>query len=187
MVVVIVPGCSADTTDQAAGTPADTPAGAMQPSDLGDETGVSSGASEKWQSVLLDGMPVDRLDPALERRNPFRFGTARTAEPDGDPVDVARRGPATGVESPGPSSSTRPRVSAPAGVTTSLALTFLGFLESPGIEGRVVVLTDGDLVFHGRVGDVIDGRYRIVGVDLESVEVEGIDGRGQETLRLSSQ
>ena len=64
---------------------------------------------------------------------------------------------------------------------------FIGFVESPGIEGRVVVLTDGETVFHGRVGDVIDGRYRIVGLGIESVDVEPIDGRGQQTLRLSSE
>ena len=75
---------------------------------------------------------------------------------------------------------------APVG-TGDLPLTFIGFVESPGIEGRVVVLTDGTLVFHGRVGDVIDGRYRVVGVGLESVDVERVDGQGHQTLRLASE
>ena len=48
------------------------------------------------------------------------------------------------------------------------------------------MLTDGDLVFHGRVGDVIDGRYRIVRIGLESVDVERVDGQGEQTLRLPS-
>lgn len=39
-----------------------------------------------------------------------------------------------------------------------------------------MVLTDGEIVFHGRVGDVIEGRYRIVTLGFESVDVEGIDG-----------
>ena len=50
-----------------------------------------------------------------------------------------------------------------------------------------MVLTDGELVFHGRVGEVIDGRFRIVGIGLESVDVARIDGRGQQTLRLSGE
>ncbi len=50
-----------------------------------------------------------------------------------------------------------------------------------------MVLTDGDLLFHGRVGDVIDGRYRIVAVGLESVDVERVDGRVQQTLRLPNE
>ena len=65
-----------------------------------------------------------------------------------------------------------------------MPLSYIGFVESPGIEGRVVVLTDGEVVHHGRVGDVIDGRYRIVGVGLESVDLERIDGQGEQTLRL---
>jgi hypothetical protein len=79
-----------------------------------------------------------------------------------------------------------PRGSA-AGAAGAVPLTFIGFVESPGIEGRVVVLTDGDLLFHGRVGDVIDGRYRIVAVGLESVDVERVDGRVQQTLRLPNE
>ena len=85
----------------------------------------------------------------------------------------------------GSAADTRGRPIAGAG-RPRLPLTFIGFVESPGIEGRVVVLTDGETVFHGRVGDVIDGRYRIVGLGTESVDVERIDGRGQQTLRLSS-
>ena len=85
--------------------------------------------------------------------------------PDGNPLAPAPRGAALG----------------------GIPLTFIGFVESPGIEGRVVVLTDGENVFHGRVGDVLDGRYRIVGLGLESVDVERIDGLGTQTLRLSSE
>ena len=80
-----------------------------------------------------------------------------------------------------------PAGAASPGGTGDVSLTFIGFVESPGIEGRVVVLTDGELVFHGRVGDVIDGRYRIVGLGLDSVDVERIDGQRQQTLRLSSE
>ena len=79
-----------------------------------------------------------------------------------------------------------PPASGAAGGTGDRPLTFIGFVESPGIEGRVVVLTDGTLVFHGRVGDVVDGRYRIVGIGLESVDVERLDGQGPQTLRLAS-
>ncbi len=72
------------------------------------------------------------------------------------------------------------------GIAIEGALSFIGFVESPSVEGRVVVLTNGERVFHGQMGDVVDGRYRIVEVDLESVEIERIDGQGRQTLRLSS-
>ena len=79
-----------------------------------------------------------------------------------------------------------PRVAGSPGGAGDPPLTFIGFVKSPGIEGRVVVLTDGELVYHGRVGDVIDGRYRILGIGLESVDVERVDGEGRQTLRLAS-
>jgi hypothetical protein len=66
----------------------------------------------------------------------------------------------------------------------AIPLTFLGFMESPGIEGRVVILSDGDNILYGRRGEVIDGRYRIVSLGLESVVVERINGKGQVTLSL---
>ena len=135
-------------------------------------------------AVRLDGMGANPSDPAPERRNPFRFGAAtpaRDAESDDEPV--AAPAPAAPGEP-----STPPQVAAPAGTpatgSAGVPLTFIGFVESPGIEGRVVVLTDGEVVFYGREGDVIDGRYRIVGIGLESVDLERIDGRGAQTLRL---
>ena len=140
-------------------------------------------AQDDWQAVRLDEMTADRPDTEAERRNPFRFGAARPSAP--------LSGPGGGDEPRPVVPGVDPSALAPGGVvspggTGGLPLTFIGFVESPGIEGRVVVLTDGEAVFHGRVGDVIDGRYRIVGLGTESVDVERIDGRGQQTLRLSS-
>ncbi len=133
-------------------------------------------------------MAVDRSNPDPEGRNPFRFGAPRGATPEsgGDgpgPFAVPVPGGRPTDLDPVP----LPRGAALPGGTGTLPLTFIGFVESPGIEGRVVVLTDGELVFHGRVGDVIDGRYRIVGLGLESVDVERVDGQGRQTLQLPSE
>jgi hypothetical protein len=49
----------------------------------------------------------------------------------------------------------------------------------------VAVLSDGRFVYHGREGDIIDGRYRLVSVSPSSVQMEYLDGRGRQTLRLS--
>ena len=146
---------------------------------------VTDEAQNEWQAVGLGKMAVDRSEPEAERRNPFRFGaltppttpSAPPSGPVGEPPPVAP----VPVEP-----STPPRGADPPGDADGFRLTFIGFVESPGIEGRVVVLTDGETVFHGREGEVIDGRYRIVGVGIESVDVEQIDGRGRQTLRMSS-
>lgn len=135
------------------------------------------------QALRLDDMNTERADPTPERRNPFRFGATRPGP--------SRAAPPVIASSPSPVRRDAPprdeaAVPSPPGapVPPSIPLTFMGFMESPGVEGRVVVLSDGDAVFHGRRGDVIDGRYRILNMGLESVELERIDGRGRATLRL---
>ena len=131
--------------------------------------------------MRLDDMDTERSDPTPEQRNPFRFGGGRPpASFDAVPVlpPLPSQGGALDIAAAPASPGGAP---AP---TAAIPLTFIGFMESPGIEGRVVILTDGDDVFHGRRGDVVDGRYRIVRLGLESVELERIDGGGQATLRL---
>ena len=38
---------------------------------------------------------------------------------------------------------------------------------------------------YGSEGDIIEGRYRIVRIGVESIELAWVDGRGQQTIRLS--
>jgi hypothetical protein len=49
------------------------------------------------------------------------------------------------------------------------------------------VLSDGKATMHGRDGDIIDGRYRIVKIGVESIEVTYVDGRGRQVIRLTGQ
>ena len=181
--LVLVTGCGAGTPDPA---PGDAVAEVTSTAGVAGETAAATGAEDGWQAVRIDEMAGDRSNPGPDGRNPFRFGAPRRAAP--------RSGPGGG-DPPGPSAvpvrggdpPDRDSVRLRPGGPDTLPLTFIGFVESPGIEGRVVVLTDGELVFHGRVGDVIDGRYRILRLGLESVDVERVDGRGQQTLRLPSE
>ena len=146
--------------------------------------------TDSRQVVRLGDMEADRGDPATEQRNPFRFGAEQGRGTD-DPDD----GDDEESDDTDPDEDAAPRdrgalslpVGGVSGGSADIPLTFLGFVESSGLVGRVVVLTDGELVFHGREGEVIDGRYRIVGLGLESVDLERVDGRGQKTLRLPEQ
>jgi hypothetical protein len=47
------------------------------------------------------------------------------------------------------------------------------------------VLSDGRDQFYGREGDIIDGRYRIVRIGVESVDMTYVDGRGARRIPLS--
>ena len=182
---VLLTGCGAGKPDP---VPGGAVAGATPPVGVAGETAGATGPQDTWQVERTAEMAVDRSAPEPERRNPFRFGAPRSTTPQSGRGGGDAPGAAVlDGDLPDLDSVPAPRSAASPGETGDVPLTFIGFVESPGIEGRVVVLTDGELVFHGRVGDVIDGRYRIVGIGLESVEVERIDGRGQQTLRLSSE
>ena len=178
--LVLATGCGTQT-DPVGGGDSTT---VTPPAGVAGETG----ASNEWQAVNMDDMATDRSAPEFERRNPFRFGPrAGAGGPGGSkglrPTPVLPpRGGALDQDAVAP-----PRGDTSVGGAGGVPLSFVGFLESPGIEGRVVVLTDGEVPFYGRMGDVIDGRYRIVGLGLESVDVERIDGQGQQTLRLPSE
>ena len=186
--LVLVTACGAGTPDPA---PGDTVAGVASTAAVAGDAAGPTAAQDAWQAVRMEEMAVDRSNPESEGRNPFRFGAPRRSAPQSGPGGVDGPGlltvPVPGVGPPDMDSVPLSGGAGLPGGMGNLPLTFIGFVESTGIEGRVVMLTDGELVFHGRVGDVIAGRYRIVRLGLESVDVERVDGQGQQTLRLPSE
>jgi Tfp pilus assembly protein PilP len=66
-----------------------------------------------------------------------------------------------------------------------IPLKFIGIVQKQGESTRIAVLSDGRGVYHGREGDVIEGRYRIVRIGNDSVEMVYLDGRGRQVIRLS--
>ena len=51
--------------------------------------------------------------------------------------------------------------------------------------GTVAVFSDGRDVFYGREGDLIEGRYKILRIGVESVELSYVDGRGRQRIPLT--
>ena len=69
-----------------------------------------------------------------------------------------------------------------------LPLRFIGLIEAPPRTGRVALLSDGrGGLMYGREGDTVDGRYRMLRVGTDSIEMAYVDGRGRQTIRLSGQ
>jgi hypothetical protein len=67
-----------------------------------------------------------------------------------------------------------------------IPLKFIGILtRANGVQ--YAVLSDGKVPMHGREGDIIDGRYRIVKIGTESIELTHLDGRGRQVVRLTGQ
>ncbi|MFB3853645.1 MAG: hypothetical protein ACE148_07455 [Vicinamibacterales bacterium] len=70
-----------------------------------------------------------------------------------------------------------------------ITLKLIGIVERTARGTKLAVLLDpasGDS-FYGAEGDIIDGRYRVVKIGVESVEMTHADGRGRQTIPLSGQ
>ena len=120
--------------------------------------------------VNLDALQAARPEPIDGERNPFRF---RPKAPPPAPVMPSQ---ASGAQMP----------VAPVGPPPPppIALRFISRWESSR-TGPIAVLSDGKgLVVQGREGETIEGRYRILRIGVESVELAYLDGRGRQTIRL---
>lgn len=148
--------------------------------------GAASDGQPAAEAVVASRLPVvslgdlntEKVEPTGGPRNPFRFqaaGAGPGARPGGGTVPSARS-IAGGAPQAVP-------VSAGAG-PLSIQLKFIGTLDADSL-GRVAVLSDGEFVYHGRAGDVIEGRYRIVRIGVESIELETVDGTRRQTIRLT--
>jgi hypothetical protein len=125
--------------------------------------------------VRLDLLTATGGDAATVSRNPFRF--QQRAVP-----TVARVAPAPRPETIAPPVPTGPPPPPP------ITLRFIGLIEAPANTGRVALLSDGrGGLMHGREGDTVDGRYRMLRVGIDSIEMAYVDGRGRQTIRLSGQ
>jgi hypothetical protein len=124
--------------------------------------------------VKLESLAGARPALAGEGRNPFSL---RPKAPPRPAVDLAQaRATTPPPQPPGP-----PPVPPP----PPIPLKFIGVFDVAGKTGKVAVLSDGRFVYHGREGELIDGRYRVVRIGEESIEIEHADGRGRQTLRLT--
>jgi hypothetical protein len=67
-----------------------------------------------------------------------------------------------------------------------ITLKFIGIIESPTTSRKIAVFSDGrNPPFQGEEGAIIEGRYRILKIGVESVEMAYTDGRGRQTIRLT--
>jgi hypothetical protein len=63
-----------------------------------------------------------------------------------------------------------------------IPLRFIGVVRTAQGNQLIAVLSDGTAIYRGSEGDIIEGRYKIVRVGLDSVELVYLDGRGQQVL-----
>ena len=127
--------------------------------------------------VKLKALSEARSEPTDLGRNPFRFRPKPAPPP---PPSAARTNK--------PAEPLTPIQMAPAGPPPPppITLKFIGVVEKA--DGtRIAVLSDGKRPISGREGEEIEGRYKILKIGEESIDIAYIDGRGRRTIPLTGQ
>jgi hypothetical protein len=147
-------------------TPAERAAGTTTPAGGGNAVGP----------VKLDALTSARSEPGGDPRNPFRFRPKAPPPPPPRPLT--------------PPSTEPPRPMVPQGPPPPppIPLKFIGVLErANGVKWAVLSDGKSSVPLYGKDGDIIDGRYTIVKIGAESIEMTYTDGRGRQVIRLNGQ
>jgi hypothetical protein len=161
------------------------PGTSAAPSPSSNQPGVPSATNATKQSpstaaapgppaVHLEALNGERPKPEATERNLFRF---KQKAPPAPPPAPVRPQP---VEPPAPTGPPAPPPIPP------IALKFIGIVEATEHGEKIAILSDGrNAPFYGKEGAIIEGRYRILKIGVESVELAYADGRGRQTIRLT--
>lgn len=127
---------------------------------------VGSGEREvlPLRSAVLEEVPPE-IEPG---RNPFSFyQPPPPPPPPRREVTPPPRRPEPVVQEP------PPRVEPPKPQPPPVTYRFLGSFGSD--RRQIAVLTDGEVIVNAQVGDVLDGKFRIQRIGLESVDIAFVD------------
>jgi hypothetical protein len=159
---------SRGTPSAAAGAATSSPSSATRATA---RPGRTPGAPATAPDVHLRALDEERPAPKSGERNLFRFQPKAAPPPPAAPPSVVRNAP-----------------SVPAGPppVPPIPLKFIGIVEAPSRSKRIAALVDSTgQPYHGAEGDVVAGQYRILKIGVESIEMAYLDGRGQQTIRLT--
>ena len=149
--------------------------------------GPRSSAVKRVPGVRIDRLGGEAIEPVDTGRDPFRFGESRRADagsnrggPTGRPDEISST-----VSPAGQAAGAEPLLPAGPPAPPPITLKLIGLIQSSRAGVRVAVLSDGRGVYYGAEGAVIEGRFRVVRVAADSVDVAYLDGRGLKRLPLS--
>jgi hypothetical protein len=162
------------------------PATSATPAATSNRQGQSSGPRAQGTAatgpaapdVHLEALQSRRPKPGSADRDLFRFKPKAAPPAPAPPPTLQPTAPVTPVVTgPPPPPSVPP-----------ITLKFIGIMELPTQQRKVAVLTDGrGAPFYGKEGEVVEGRYRILKIGVESIDIAYVDGRGRQTIRLTGQ
>ncbi len=148
-----------------------------QPATRGAAAAARQAPAGPLAPVKMEALASERQEPGSATRNPFRYQPKAPPPPPPRPVvppTPVNAEPSKPMPPPGPPPP------------PPIPLKFIGILERASGE-KWAVLSDGKVTMHGKDGDIIDGRYRIVKIGAESIELTHVDGRGRQVVRLTGQ
>jgi hypothetical protein len=125
--------------------------------------------------VKLETLAGPPAGPAEGDRNPFRFQPK--AAPPPPPLPQGER-PQTYVPPPVQPGPTGPK-------PISELIKFIGIVDTG--SAKIGAFSDCRYTFSGREGEIIEGRFRVVRIGVESAVLEYADGQGRTTLPLNGQ
>jgi hypothetical protein len=131
--------------------------------------------STRTSDVRLEALEEPRPKPIAAERNLFRFKPPPLPPPPPPPRFV----PTIPTFEPPPGPPPPPPL-------PPIGFKFIGIVQASAQAAKIAILSDRDHnVFHGHEGDIIEGRYRILRIGAESIEMAYLDGRGRQTIRLT--
>jgi hypothetical protein len=130
--------------------------------------------------VDLKALEVERPEPQDGTRNPFRFKPKPAPPPPSAAIIKKQQQAAAAAQAAAPPPGPPPPPRIP--------LKYIGDMTDPKNPGkRIAILSDARGTYYGRENEVIEGRYRIVRIGVESIELAYLDGRGRQTIRQTGQ
>ena len=123
--------------------------------------------------IALEKLETVSTAPAADR-NPFGFGVKPAPPPPPPPKPL----PPPPAPPPGPP----PPPPGPPPITLKL----VGIMVHPMTGRQMVTLKDasGNTLFQATEGAVVDGKYKIIKINVQSVVIAYVDGTGQRTIGL---
>lgn len=154
------------------------PSAAPSVSTGGQRAQAQGPAADQIDPALLD-VKIETLGeepgaPAEVSRNPFRF----QPRPPPPPPPMAALPPQTSYVPPPPAAPVGPP-------SIGTLIKFIGIIDT-GKE-KIGAFSDCKYTFSGREGEVVEGRFRVVRLGVESAILEYVDGTGRATLPLNGQ
>jgi hypothetical protein len=141
---------------------------------------TSTTGTAEAPDVHLEALDAERPKPGDTERNLFRFKQKAPPPPPPGATKPVIGPPVTAPPVTAPPLPTGPPPPPP------ITLKVIGIVTQSTGNTKVAVFSDGvgPPVF-GREGETVLGRYRILKIGVESVELAYLDGRGRQTIRLT--